>query len=52
MILVIFEAVEIFVSFATCAASIWFMFLHAECTGVDFVSVWVYNGEGTVIICG
>ena len=52
MILMIFQPIEVLVPFAARPASVRFMFFHPEGAGVDFMRVWVDDGEGPIIVCG
>ena len=46
----VFQAIEVFVAFATYFASIRFVLFHAQSAGVGSMGFWVNNREGPIII--
>ena len=50
MIFVVFQAIEVFVAFATYFASIGFVLLHAQRSGVRGMGFWVNDGEGPIVV--
>lgn len=46
----VFQAIKIFVAFATYFASIGFVLFHAQRSGVGGMGFWVDDGEGPIII--
>jgi hypothetical protein len=50
MLSVIFQAVEILVSFATCLASVWFLFLHANSSGIGNRGSRVNDGVSAIFV--
>ena len=47
----VFQAVEVLVSFATCLALVGLVFLHAECAGEWLQCLGVDNAEGAIRVC-
>ena len=50
MRLVIFETIEVFVSFTAVVASVGFMFLHAESAGVRVQSLRVDDRKRAIVV--
>lgn len=50
MILVVFEAVKVFVSFTTDLAAVGFVLLHSKSAGIWVESLRIYDREGTIVI--
>lgn len=50
MVFVVFQAIEVFVAFATYFASIGFVLLHAQRSGVGGMGFWVHDGEGPIVV--
>lgn len=48
----VFQAIEVFVAFATYFAFIGFVLFHAKCSGVWGMGFWVDDGEGPIVIRG
>lgn len=46
----VFQAIKVFVAFATYFASIGFVLFHAQRSGVGGMGFWVDDGEGPIII--
>lgn len=46
----VFQAIKVFVAFATYFAPIGFVLFHAQRSGVGGMGFWVDDGEGPIII--
>lgn len=46
----VFQAIEVFIAFTTYFASIGFVLLHAQRSGVGGMGFWVNDGEGPIVV--